>query len=495
MRTDVLVITPPKDAGIRQMISRSYPGYSVVDSAALRAAAVLEEGGFKVGFLPLFNLFYNFSARLDTEDLLKYIRRYETDIVLQINDYYTFSRSTPAYEASLYVAQCIKEHNPNTRIVLAGNHVSCLPRSAFLDSQNIDVVVKMEGEPIFCGLVECLQKNASLEDVTHIVYREHGVIRETPGQGMVEDLDSLPVPAYHFLREWTEEIPRRAGRVSGLIDLTVRTSYGCPNKCAFCGVTPTWNACRFRSADRVSEDIHYAREALKGKKSSFSYFDDENFTSNANHVTDVSHMMQEEGFTVNGVLGGVPELTRSMAEEVSKFAQSILVGAENAVDSILARAHKNQTFEQVLQALKNAGDYHLKVDLQWLIGLPGETTKTMAANLNAIYSILMKGSARSVTPNVLGPQPGSDIGDHPEDYGITICSKDWTQYYSNGAYPSFYTETLNRDQIYVYYLWAKIVASEISQIRPLYDEHKVEPVIWGPEDNLFATFMQLVGSS
>lgn len=495
MHVDVVVITPPKEATVRQMISRSYPGYGGVDSAPLRAAHAIEKGGFKVGFLPLFNLFYNFSVNQDTDELVEFIKEFDADIFLHINDYYIFSRSTPCYRASLHVAHLIREQNPNACNILAGNHVSVLPQDAFLDSKDVDIVVKMEGEPIFCDLIGRIQQGLPLDEVKGIVYRENGRIKETDGFGMVNSMDSLPVPAYHLLRQWIEDIPRRMGRISGLVDLTLRTSYGCPNRCAFCAVTPNWNHCRFRSADKVQEDFNYGREALKGKKVSFSYFDDENFTSNATHVAAVSDMMQREDMHIDGVLAGVCQLTKDMAETLSKFTGSALVGGENAVDSILARVNKRQTFQQILTACENAAKSGVAVDLQWLIGLPGEDGQTMAINLHTILNLIMKGNVRSVTPNVLGPQPGSDIGNNPEKYGITVHHKEWPQYYANGAYPSFHTETLNSDQIYVYYLMAKMIASEASQMRPVYESHNIEPVLWGPEVNLFREFIEQVGSS
>lgn len=489
-KLDVLVITPPKSADVRRMISRSYPGYPGVDSVPLRAASVLENGGFSVKFLPLYNLFYNFSPYKDTEDLIAYLAMQEADVFLLINDYYIFSRSTPSYEASLITARLIKERNSNAHIILAGNHVSSLPHAAFLDSPHVDVVVKLEGEPLYCDLVERLQKGSSLQSLKGLVYREHSRVKETPGYGTVGDFNSLPVPAYHLLRPWAEEIPRRMGRVSGLLDTTLRTSYGCPNRCAFCGVTPNWNICRYRSADSVLEDISYAKETLKGKRVDLSYFDDENFTCTSSHVTSISRMMQKEDIHIDGVLASVPDLTTSMVEDISRFSTSVLMGAENACDSVLAFVGKKQTFQQVLRACGNARG-KLKVHLQWVIGLPGEDSQTIPINLNAIFTLLMKGDASSVTPHLLGPQPGSDIGDQPERYGVTIHSKTWSHYHAHG-YPVSSTTTLTREQIYFYFSMAQIVALEGSQMRGVFESHRVEPIISGPEVDLFSTFMEEV---
>ncbi|KYK33355.1 MAG: hypothetical protein AYK18_15100 [Theionarchaea archaeon DG-70] len=493
MNLDVLVITPPRSATVQKMISRSYPEFPSTDSVPLRAAQVLEEGGFKVQFLPLFNLFNNFSVEKDADDLSEYIGQYDTDVVLEINDYYIRSRGIPAYPASLYVAHLMKECNPNCHVILAGSHVSALRHSVFLDSQDVDVVIKLEGEAILCDLVKHLQKDGSLEEIKGILYRENGQIRETGGYGIVKELDSLPVPAYHLLRKWAEEIPNRMGRASGFVDLTLRTSYGCPHRCAFCGGTPTWNICRFRSAEKVAEDMEYAKDTLKGKNIRFFYFDDENFNINMDHLTSIGHMMQKQDMRVEGVLAAVPYLTRETAQEISKFSESILVGAENAVDSILATVNKRQTFDQVLRACKTAKEFKLGIDLQWVIGLPGEDAQTIPVNLHAIHRILMKGNARSVSPNLLRPQPGSDIGDHPEKYGIIIHHKNWSEYHTKGSYPSFSSKTLTRSQIYVYYLMAEWIALESSQIGNLYESHNMEPIVWEPDIGLFSRFMEGVG--
>ena len=198
---------------------------------------------------------------------------------------------------------------------------------------------------------------------------------------------------------------------------------------------------------------------------------------------------------VEGVLAGIPQFTREVAGEIAKFSTSILTGGENAVDSVLAAINKKQTFAQVQKACKIAKEFELGVNLQWIIGLPGEDTQTMAVNLNAIFAMLMKGEVRSISPGILRPQPGSDIGEHPEKYGITIHHKDWSQYHSKGGYPTFSTETLSREQIYAYYLLAELVASEASQIRPVYESHNVEPIVWGPKIDPFSEFMDQVGSA
>lgn len=492
--TDVLIVTPPRSASVQKMISRSYPGYPSVDSVPLRAAQVLEDGGFTVKFLPLYNLFDNYSLKEDEKDIRIYLKECEGEVILEINDYFIRSRSIPTYHPSLHVARLAKEQNPHCSVVLAGNLVSVLGREVFTDSPHVDVVILWEVELILCDLVEHLLSGKSLHEIKGILYRKNGHVEETGGYGVVEDLDGLPVPAYHLLLPWMEEIPRREGRASGAVDLTVRTSYGCPNRCAFCGGTPTWNFCRFRSASKVAEDLENAKGTLKGKKTSLSYFDDENITINNDHLTAISNMMQDKDMFVEGVLAGIPNLTKEVAQKISQFSGSILTGAENAVDSVLTTVNKPQTFDQVRRACRTAKESKLEVNLQWVIGLPGEDTRTMAVNLNAIFSMLMKGEANSISPNLLRPQPGSEIGEHPEKYGITIHHRNWSQYRSKGGYPCFSTKTLTREQIYAYYLMAELVAAEASKVRGVYESHQTEPVVWRPEIDLFSEFMNQVGS-
>ena len=162
---DVLVITPPRSAAVRKMISKSYPGYASVDSVPLRAAQILEDGGFATGFLPLYNLFDSFSIKEDTEDITAFLKKYDPDVILQINDYYIRSRSITSYNPSLYVAYLVKKLNSNCRMILAGGHVSHLCQTVFEDSEFVDVVAVFEVEDILCNLIEQLQRDASLSRI------------------------------------------------------------------------------------------------------------------------------------------------------------------------------------------------------------------------------------------------------------------------------------------------------------------------------------------
>ena len=107
----------------------------------------------------------------------------------------------------------------------------------------------------------------------------------------------------------------------------------------------------------------------------------------------------------------------------------------------------------------------------------------------------MKGEVRSISPGILRPQPGTDIGENPEKYGITIHHRNWSQYHSKGGYPVYSTNKLSPQQIYTYYLMAELIAAEASQIRGIYENHELEPIVWGPETDLFSKFMNQVNSS
>ncbi len=93
-----------------------------------------------------------------------------------------------------------------------------------------------------------------------------------------------------------------------------------------------------------------------------------------------------------------------------------------------------------------------------------------------------------VDGNNFGKKFYSSMKELPE-----ICTT-WSQYHSKGGYPVYSTNNLNRHQIYVYYLMAELVVAEASQIRTVYESHKVEPIVWGPEIDLFSTFMEQVNS-
>ena len=166
---------------------------------------------------------------------------------------------------SLRLLRLIKELLPDAKTVAGGLHFSNLIEET-LKNEFVDFIVRMEGEETFVELLKAIENgNKNLEEIRGIAFRKNGSVFQAPPRPLIENLDSLPMPAYDLL-------PMRKYGTSRFLfspgGATIHHSRGCVSSCNFCGwwiqmadvvekngefsYKPRW---RTKSADRVIEEI------------------------------------------------------------------------------------------------------------------------------------------------------------------------------------------------------------------------------------------------
>jgi anaerobic magnesium-protoporphyrin IX monomethyl ester cyclase len=180
-------------------------------------------------------------------------------------------------DENLRLARLIKEINPNVVNVFGGPHATLAPETLIFPGSPIDVVVYGEGEYTMLELMNECRKPDSRRDFSTIrglVYLKNRKPHYTEPRPLIEDLDSLPDPAYHLLPMDRYGHPRGMwGRC-----ITVYHSKGCIDNCRFCTcwvsggdfrgrtasgewlVSPRY---RTRSAKRVCDELTYLRDTYK----------------------------------------------------------------------------------------------------------------------------------------------------------------------------------------------------------------------------------------
>lgn len=146
-----------------------------------------------------------------------------------------------AGEEALYHREAVrlfklaKEINPGV-ITVAGGHFFSWMVDHSLKNFPIDVIVRFEGEETIVELIEALFGKRDLSVVRGVAYKNNGQIIKTPLRPLVEDLDSLPLPAYELM-------PMGKYSPFGYLwpqSATLEHSRGCIDKCNFCSLWTFW---------------------------------------------------------------------------------------------------------------------------------------------------------------------------------------------------------------------------------------------------------------
>jgi radical SAM superfamily enzyme YgiQ (UPF0313 family) len=229
----VLLFNPPRE-GYSEEVQAPHVGLAYL-------AAVLEQRGFKVWVVDA----HPFS-RQGLRSLPLIMRRVSPDVVGITS---TTSTINQAFEA----AKVAKRLLPYCTVVMGGPHVTFSDLSTLASCEEVDIVVRGEGEVTLIELLERLEDGRGVKGVLGLTYREEGRARREPDRPLIENLDSLPFPSYKHL-------PLNLYRSFGLKvpSLPVVTSRGCPFKCSFC---VAWKLnkgiWRTRSAINVVDELEH----------------------------------------------------------------------------------------------------------------------------------------------------------------------------------------------------------------------------------------------
>lgn len=124
-----------------------------------------------------------------------------------------------------------KKSCPEAVCVAGGHLYSAMPEWSMQRCAEIDYVGRFEGEETLRELLETLRDGGDLSKVAGIVYRDgSGGFTHNPHRGLIQDLDSLAIPAYDMV-----DLKRYApfGKLWPKA-VTVQRSRGCVDTCNFC---------------------------------------------------------------------------------------------------------------------------------------------------------------------------------------------------------------------------------------------------------------------
>lgn len=138
----------------------------------------------------------------------------------------------------------------NVITITGGDHTSRLTEEAL--QNNIDIVVRGEGEEAIIQIIKALREEASLETIAGVSYKKgNGFIHNSPEKIEIGDLDFPPRPDFGLLRY-----------AKKLAFYPISRTRGCSRRCEFCTVRsrPRWS-----SPEKLLEEIHWLVETRRAK--------------------------------------------------------------------------------------------------------------------------------------------------------------------------------------------------------------------------------------
>jgi len=256
-------------------------------------------------------------------------------------------------------AEYIKRNNPETTIVLGGNHASTFAEE-LIKLPYIDKVVVGEGE-------YAMLKIATREG--------GGIYKES-----FLNINEIPMPAYDLV-----DMSKYIGKApySLRANIPIVSSRGCPNDCAYCTVKAIWNRTwRGKKPSYVVDEIEYLKNTYGVTE--FSFFDDsvsidkQRLEGICNEI--IRRKLKIKWTTPNGVAYWT--LSKPLVKLMKKAGcYRLTFGIESGQPRIRSYVGKDYLLAQATKLIKYANSIGMWTITTNIIGLPYENLKDMEQTL------------------------------------------------------------------------------------------------------------------
>lgn len=313
------------------------------------------------------------------------------------------------------VTAAVRKIRRDLPVVLGGLGVAYLPDVA-LDYTGADAVATGEGEPMVLQLLDAIGAGASLHEVPSLTFRQpDGTLAQTPLAAVLEDLDSLPLMAYHhFDVDLLCHHDFFADRKRSLVSWSAR---GCAYVCDFCTNSVEknskflrawpggWNATRLpgrvrtRSGRRVAEEFALLKRDY-GIENVFMA--DLEFMVSRAHVEDVCRAITPLDMT--WWVMARPEVATE--EKLTWMKESgcryVSYGIESASETLSKGINRHSDLVRAAAGIKAARTVGMTMQTNFIVGLPGETPETVRESLE-----FCRKHDLAFLPMLLQPFPGT----------------------------------------------------------------------------------------
>jgi len=158
----------------------------------------------------------------------------------------------------LRTLELAKKVDPDIKTVVGGQHFTALANESLQMYPEIDFIIRGEGEETLLDLTQTLRENRPLSTVRGLSFRNNGNIIHNSPRPLIENLDDLPLPGYHFIEEHRKKYHFKMMTSSGAGYAMVEASRGCSHQCTFCSQWDYWGGkWRTKSPERIADEMEY----------------------------------------------------------------------------------------------------------------------------------------------------------------------------------------------------------------------------------------------
>lgn len=445
----VIYIHPSKQGQNYSQNDNSSRPYGLIPVGIPAIANVLIQNG-----IPVKGINHSLEIEVNPDFVMKKWLRSQHGVRIILIDLHWYEHCYGA----IRIAQICKREHPQAWTVLGGLSASGFAREILENFQEVDLVIRGDGEQPVLQLVQSLLAvptpalaEADLQAIPNLTYRQNGQVVEnalgyTATTSNLDDLDFVNLDFLEHYRDYgiheyivtDVEKTRQALSTKPFLGRWITTARGCKYECAYCGgcksahqVLAGRNGIVTRSPEKVVDDL--ARLERAGYvQASLTY--------------DIAELGEEYWKTLfsqirsRGIQIGlyneffqmpseefIDDLTRTVPQEHSCVAVSPLSGDER-VRRLNGKHYNNDQLFDILEYLQR---HRMNLFVYFSLNLPGETTQTFLKTVELAKEIFYfyPKSLLKIINSAHTIDPLSPMNQHSDKFGVHSTMKSFMDFY------------------------------------------------------------------
>lgn len=390
------------------------------------------------------------------------------------------------YRKAKKISEAVNASKQRPFYIIGGFGPSPAPHY-FLKKMNADVVVRGEGENTIIDLLEHLEHKKDLKNVLGIAYKIGEETFVNPSRPLIENIDDIPMPAYHLFDINHYRKLRMPGCTKTDFIMPVLSGRGCTFTCNFCYRMD--KGFRARSNESIIEEIKYLQ---KNYRITYISFSDELLMSSIGRTISLCEDFIKSGLKFKWECNGRLNYAKPKVLKLMKEAGCVYInyGIEAFDDVILKNMDKVLTTKQIEEGIKATKAEGIMPGYNIIFGNIGENKETLMKGVNFLLKYDTEEELRTIRP--VTPYPGSPLYDYAIQKGML---KDVEDFYENKHTNSDlltcnFTD-MSDEEFYLALMEANAILIENHQERQRKDVKKQLEKLYLGKDASFRGFRQL----